>query len=136
MAYVQTYKNVSLVTMTVTKTPPVGTHWTRMSVSVIEVSVEMGRRHVSERKCLLRHGFVVQGKSPGCRLFGTASMLEWLRNLLPHHSQGSSTERWSRNTLRVVTARVFYILWGFLTSPFILDNSVEMAAPFNVVSHP
>jgi len=75
-------------------------------------------------------GFVVRGESPGCRLISTASMLEWLRNLLPHHSQGSSTERWSRNTVRVVTARVF------LTSPFILNNSVETAAPFNVVSHP
>ena len=81
-------------------------------------------------------GFVVRGESPGCRLISTASMLEWLRNLLPHHSQGSSTERWSRNTLRVVTARVFYVLRGFLTSPFILNNSVETAAPFNVVSHP
>ena len=27
-------------------------------------------------------------------------------NPLPHHSQGSSTERWSRNTPRLVTARV------------------------------
>jgi len=54
----------------------------------------------------------------------------------PHHSQGSSTERWSRNTQRVVTARVFYVLRGFLTSPFILNNSVETTAPFNVVSHP
>ena len=61
--------------------------------------------------------------STGCRLFGTASML-------------SSTERWSRNTLRVVTARVFYVLRVFLTSPFILNNSLEMATPFNVVSHP
>jgi len=25
---------------------------------------------------------------------------------------------------------------GFLTSPFILNSSVEMAAPFKVVSHP
>ena len=58
-------------------------------------------------------GFDVRGESPGCRLFGTASMLEWLRNLLPHHSQGSSTERWSRNTPRVVTARVFYVLFYF-----------------------
>ena len=66
----------------------------------------------------------------------TASMLEWLRNLLPHHSQGSSTERWSRNTLRVVTARVFYVLMGSLSSPFIFNNSVETATPFNVVSHP
>jgi len=35
-------------------------------------------------------------------------MLEWLRNLLPHHSQGSS---------------VVYFLRGSLTSPFILNNS-------------
>ena len=80
--------------------------------------------------------FVVRGESPGCRLFSTASMLEWLRNLLPHHSQGNSTERWNRNTLRVITARVFYVIREFLTSPFILNNSVETAAPFNVVSHP
>ena len=80
--------------------------------------------------------FVVRGESPDCRLFGTASMLDWLRNHLPHHSHGGSTERWSRNTLRVVTARVFYVISGFLTSPFILNNSVETAAPFNVVSHP
>ena len=59
--------------------------------------------------------------------------LEWLRNLLPHHSQGSSTERWSRNSLRVVTTRMVYVLRGFLTSPFILNNSVETAAPFNDV---
>ena len=78
--------------------------------------------------------FVVRGESPGCRLFGIASMLEWFGNLLPHHSQGSITERWSRNTLRVVTARVFYVLR--VTSPFILNNSVETAAPFNVISHP
>ena len=85
---------------------------------------------------LVWFGFVVRGESPGCRLISTASMLEWLRNHLPHHSQGSSMEIWSRNTLRVVTARVFYVLRGFLMSPFILNNSVEMTAPFNVVSHP
>jgi len=79
--------------------------------------------------------FVVQGESPGCRLFSTASMLEWLRNLLPHHSQGSSMERCNRNTLRVVLP-VFYILRRFLMSPFILNKSVEMAAPYNVVTHP
>ena len=53
--------------------------------------------------CFVVCCFVVRGESPGCRLFDTASMLEWLRNGLPHHSQGSSMERWSRNTLRVVT---------------------------------
>ena len=72
----------------------------------------------------------------GYRLFGTASMFGWLRNYLPHHSQGSSTERWSRNTLRMVTATVFYVTRGPLTSPLIFNNSVETAAPFNVVSHP
>ena len=56
---------------------------------------------------LFYNQFVVRGESPGCRLISTASMWEWLRNLVPHNSQGSSTERWSRNTLRVVTARVF-----------------------------
>ena len=50
-------------------------------------------------------------------LLGTASTLEWLRNLLPHHSQGSSTERWSRNTLRVVIARAFYVLKVFFNVP-------------------
>jgi len=45
-------------------------------------------------------------------------------------------EIWSRKTLRVVTARVFYIIRGSLISPFIFNNSVEMAAPFKVVSHP
>ena len=59
-----------------------------------------------------------------------------VENLFTHHSQGSSTERWSRNTLRVVTARVFYVLRESLTSPFILNNSVDTAAPFNVVIHP
>ena len=63
-------------------------------------------------------------------------MLEWLTlTPLPPHSRGSSTGRWGRNTPRVVTARVFYVLGGFLTSHFIFKNSVETAAPFNVVSH-
>jgi len=74
--------------------------------------------------------FIIRGESPGCPLFSTASMLEWLWYFLPHHSQGSSTERWSWNTLRVVTARVFYVLGGSLTSPLIIYNSVETAAPF------
>jgi len=72
-------------------------------------------KHVVLHACVLR--FVVRGESSGCRLFGTASIFEWLRNLLPHHSQGSSTERWSRNTLRVVTARVFYVLMLFFNVP-------------------
>ena len=38
-----------------------------------------------------------------------------VHNSSPHHLQGSSTERWSRNTLRVVTARVFYVVRVFLT---------------------
>jgi len=39
-------------------------------------------------------GFIIRGESPGCRLISAASMLEWLGNLLPHQSQGSSTKRW------------------------------------------
>ncbi|KAK2139033.1 hypothetical protein LSH36_2109g00002 [Paralvinella palmiformis] len=63
----------------------------------------------SGRHCLVL--VLLFGENPqACRLISTASMFEWLRNLLPHHSQGSSTERWSRNTLRVVTAGVFYVL--------------------------
>ena len=42
------------------------------------------------------------------------------KSLLPHHSHGSSTERWSRNSLRVVIARVFDDLNGYLTSPLFL----------------
>ena len=39
--------------------------------------------------------------------------------LLPHHSQGSSTERWSRNTLRVVIVRVDVLCpQGVLAYPF------------------
>ena len=34
-----------------------------------------------------------------------------------------------------VTARVFYVLKGSLTSPFIVNNSVETIAPFNVVNY-
>jgi len=94
------------------------------------------RIYSGTKRVTLADWFVFRGESPDCRLFGTASMLGWLRNLLPHHSHGSSTERWSRNTLRVVTARVFYVIRGSLTSPFIFNNSVETAAPFYVVSHP
>ena len=60
----------------------------------------------------------------------------WVEKRLPHHSQGSRTERWSRNTMKVVTARVFYVLRVFLNVPFIFNIPVETAAPFNVVSHP
>ena len=82
-----------------------------------------------------RFGFVVRGDSPGCRLISTASMFEWLRNLLPHHSQGSSREKMEskypegghcQSVLRPRGGG------GYLTSPFILNNSVETAAPFNV----
>ena len=65
------------------------------------------------------------------------SLYVWvIKKPTPRQSQGSSMERWSRNTLRVATARVFYVLRGSLYSPFIFNNSVETAALFNVVSHP
>ena len=88
----------------------------------VQIRVRILLRSISVG-CFSSFGFVVRGESPGCRLFGTGSMLEWLRKLPPphththtHHSQVSSTERWSRNTLRVDTARVFYVLRGVLTS--------------------
>ena len=95
-------------------------------------------------ECLvwLSHGrdglvwFCCSGRIPRLSLNQHSLYVGVVENLLPHHSQGSGTERWSRNTLRVLTARVFYVLRGFLTSPFILNNSVETAAPFNVASHP
>jgi len=73
--------------------------------------------------------FVFRGEFPGCRLFGTASMLEWLRNSSPTTHR---TAVWKDGA---------EIPWGWslpecLTSPFILTNSVETAAPFNGVSHP
>jgi len=43
-------------------------------------------------------------------------------------------ERWSKNTLKIVTASVYYFLRGFLTSPYLID-SVDMAASFIVVIH-
>ena len=86
-----------------------------------EGDISINRMTTFSHKMINVDVFVVQGESPGCRVFGTASMLEWLRYLLPHHSQGSSTERWSRSTLRVVTAGVFYVLRGVLK--FILNNS-------------
>ena len=61
--------------------------------------------------------FCCSGRIPRLSLNQHSLYVGVVEKLLPHHSQGSSTERWSRNTLRVVTARVFYVLKGFLTSP-------------------
>ena len=74
--------------------------------------------------------FCCSGRIHRLSLIRYSFYVEWLRNIIPDHSQGNDTERWSRNTLRVITARVF------LTSPFILNSSVEAVAPFNVISHP
>ena len=46
--------------------------------------------HSSLSHCLLGLALLFGENPQGCRLFGTASMVEWLRNLLPHNSQGSS----------------------------------------------
>ena len=67
--------------------------------------------------------FVVRGDSRGCRLFGAASML---RNVLPHHSQGMEPKYHDGGHCQSVLRPQ-----GFLTSPFILNNSVDTAAPFN-----
>ena len=76
------------------------------------------------------------GRIPRLLLIQHSLYVEVVEKAPPHHSQGSSTERWSRNTLTVVTAKVFYVLGGSLTSPFIFNNSGETAASFNVVNHP
>jgi len=86
------------------------------SYFILSSSVYGSENYMFTKSLFIGFCFVVRGESPGCRLFGTASMLEWLRNsLFPQHPQGSSTERWSRNTLRMVTARVFYVIRGTLT---------------------
>ena len=43
----------------------------------------------TRRTTAARLGFVVRGESPGCRLFGTASMLEWLRICSPTTQRGT-----------------------------------------------
>jgi len=45
-------------------------------------------------------------------------LLSGCSNPLLHHSQGSSMERWTRNTLRVVTASVL-CPQGVFNTPFI-----------------
>ena len=52
-------------------------------------------------------------------------MLEWLRKLLPHHSQGSSTERWSRNTPSV--QQMFIYAAGDLVIVKLLDLCVHFS---------
>jgi len=56
---------------------------------------------------------VFRGRIPRLSLIQHNLYVGVVENLLPHHSQWSSTEIWSRNTLRVVTARVFYVLKEF-----------------------
>ena len=72
--------------------------------------------------------FVVRGESPGCRLFGTASMLDWLRKSSPTTHRGALRKDGAE-------IRVFYVL-VFFNVPLYLNNAVETAAPFNVGSHP
>jgi len=68
---------------------------------------------------------------PGCRLFNTASMLEWLRNSSPTTHRGAVRKDGKSGHCQSVLRPRF-----FFNFPFILNNSVETAAPFNVVIHP
>ena len=79
--------------------------------------------------------FIVWGESPGCRLLGTDSMLGVVEKSPPPPFTGQQYRKMEPKYPRVVTARVFYVLRVFLTSPFILNNPVETAAPFNMVIH-
>jgi len=61
---------------------------------------------------LMRFLFTVYlyGISDVFHIEGFSRLLSSCSYLLPHHFKGSSTERWSRNTPRVVTARVYYVV--------------------------
>jgi len=81
-------------------------------------------------------GFVVRGESPGCRLISTASMLEWSRNLLPHHPTGEQYGKMEPKYPEGGHCQSVLRHQGFFNVSFILNNPVETAAPFKVVSHP
>ena len=51
--------------------------------------IQTAKMITSKYKYLYFFFVVVREESPGCRLFGTASMLEWLRNLLPTTRRGA-----------------------------------------------
>ena len=53
----------------------------------------------------------ISGRFPRLSLIQHSLYVGVVENLLPHYSQVSSMERWSQNTLRMVTAGVFYVLF-------------------------
>jgi len=57
-----------------------------------------------------------------CLCFGEnlQTVDDWLKLSPPHHSHRSNTERWSQNTLKVVTTSMYYVFSGSIASPFIL----------------
>ena len=74
--------------------------------------------------------FAVRGDSPGCCLISTASMLEWLRKLIPPPLTGEQYGKMEPKYPKSVSRHQ-----GVYNGPFILNIPVETAAPFNVVSH-
>ena len=77
-----------------------------------------------------------RGESPGCRLFSTASTLEWLRKTSPPPLTGEQYGKTEPKYPQGGRCQSALRPRGVFTSPFIFNNSVETAAPFNVVSHP
>ena len=54
--------------------------------------------------------FCCSGRIPRLSLIPHSVYVGVVENLLPRHSQGSSTERWSRNTTRMVSRRTVPLL--------------------------
>ena len=68
-------------------------------------------------------GFIVRGESPGCCLFSTASMLEWLRNLLPTTHRGAVQKDGVEIPWGWSLPECFYILRGQRPPLFLIIQS-------------
>ena len=69
---------------------------------------------------------LVLGGIPRLSLIQHSLYVGVIEKILTQPSQGSSMERWSRNTMRLVTARVFFgfnFLWENSNSKFLNSNS-------------
>ena len=81
--------------------------------------------------------FVVWGESPGCRFYSAQPLcLSGWETSSPTTHRGEVWKDGAKIPWGWSLPECFTSSGGFLTSPFIFNNSVETAAPFNVVSHP
>jgi len=92
--------------------------------------------HLIVRESLMSCLLAFRGVSPGCHLINTASMLVWLRLPPPPPLTG---EHYGKMELKYPEGghcpSVLHPQ-GVFNFPHYFNNSVETAAPFNVVSHP